>query len=120
MRNFIIRFIINAVALAVAAWAVDGISYGSPRDLLVVALIFGLVNAIIKPIVMLLTCPLVALTLGLFVIVINTLMLWLASWLAGLVGFDFTVAGFLPALWGSLIISAVSIILNIILPENKR
>lgn len=120
MRNFVIRFVINAIALAIAAWAIDGISYGTTTDLLVVALIFGLVNAIIKPIIMLLTCPLVAITLGLFVIVINTLMLWLTSFVANLVGFDFTVAGFFPALWGSLIISAVSIVLNIVLPEDKK
>lgn len=120
MRNFIIRFIINAIALAVAAWAIDGINYGATVDLLFVALIFGLVNALIKPIVSFLTCSLVALTLGLFTIVINALMLWLTGSIAYLLGIDFTVSGFFPALWGSLIISAVSIVLNIVLPDGKK
>lgn len=120
MRNFIIRFVINTAALAVAAWAIDGIEYGSVTDLLLVALVFGLVNALIKPIVSFLTCSLVALTLGLFTIVINALMLWLTGSIAYLLGIDFTVSGFLPALWGSLIVSVVSIVLNVVLPEDKK
>lgn len=120
MRNLIIRLVINAVALGVAAWAIDGINYGGVTDLLLVALIFGLVNALVKPVVSFLTCPLVALTLGLFIIVINALMLWLTGSVARLLGLDFSVTGFLPALWGSLIVSVVSIVLNVVLPEDKK
>lgn len=120
MRNFIIRLIINAIALGVAAWAITGIEVSSLAVLLWVALIFGLVNALIKPIVAFLTCPLVALTLGLFTIVINALMLLLTNYLANQFGLAFTVDSFWSAVWGSLIISIVSIVLNVVLSDDKK
>ena len=120
LRNFVIRVVINAVALAAAAYFVDGINYGTWVDLLLVGAVFGVVNAIIKPIVALLTCPLVALTLGIFILVINALMLWLTSSVASFLGITFSVAGFWPAFWGAIIVSIVSIILSVFLPGDRR
>ena len=118
MIPLLIRLAINAVALAVAAWLLPGIQFG-PGDnnfvaLIVVALIFGLLNAILKPILALLTCPLYILTLGLFTFVMNALILLLTSWIAERIGFDFSVDGFVTALIGAIIISIVSIFANMI------
>jgi putative membrane protein len=117
----LIRLIINAVALLAAAWLVPGIYLSvargarDPHDWLtlgIVALIFGVVNVIIRPIVLLFTLPLTILTLGLFTFVVNALMLILTSWIAQGMGLGFRVDGFVPALLGSLIISVVSFVLN--------
>ncbi len=117
----LIRLIINAVALLVAAWLVPGIYLSvargatKPDDWLtlgIVALIFGVVNVIIRPVVLLFTLPLTILTLGLFTFVVNALMLILTSWIAQGIGLGFRVDGFVPALLGSLIISVVSFVLN--------
>jgi len=122
MSRFLARLIINAVAL----WAaVHGITYeGDWVGLALVALIFGIVNAFIKPLLKLLTCPLIILTLGLFTLVINALMLQLTSWLAGTFNLDFHVDNFGAAFWGGLVISIVSIILSIFLggedPERRE
>ena len=119
MRHLLLRWIINAVALAVAATIVSGIHVdGGWLVLALVALIFGLVNALIRPVVALLTCPLIILTLGLFTLVINAAMLLLASWIAGLLGIGFMVDGFWPAFWGGLVISIVSIILSMLVHEG--
>ena len=121
MRHLLLRWIINAIALAVAATFVSGIHVdGGWLVLALVALIFGLVNALIRPVVALLTCPLIILTLGLFTLVINAVMLLLASWIAGLLGIGFTVDGFWPAFWGGLVISIVSIILSMIVHEGHE
>jgi len=117
------RLIVTALATAVAVWLVPGIHLGSEDrvvTLLLVALIFGLVNAIIKPIVTVVSTCLVVLTLGLFMLVINAGMLMLTSWLAGNFGLGFHVDGFWPALWGSLIISIVGAILGGILGNNHE
>jgi putative membrane protein len=121
MRNLLIRWIINAVALAIAATLVRGIHMnGGWQVLALAALVFGLVNALIRPLVTLLTCPLIILTLGLFTLVINAGMLLLASWLAGIVGLGFTVEGFWPAFWGGLIISIVSAALSLVLKDEHE
>lgn len=117
MRNILLSIVINSLALASAAWLVAGISYGNLGDLLIVAIIFGLVNTLLKPILKLLTCPLMLLTLGLFTFVLNGLLLWLTSSLAGVFGSAFTVDGFWAAFWGALIVSAVSVILSIFLKD---
>jgi putative membrane protein len=120
MRNLLIRWIVNGVALGVAATLVRGIHVdGGWQVLALAALIFGLVNALIRPLVTLLTCPLIILTLGLFTLVVNAGMLLLASWLAGLMGIGFTVEGFWAALWGGLIISMVSATLTMVLREER-
>jgi len=121
MLHFILRLIVNAAALAVAAAILPGIRFGGESaimvNVLVVAFIFGLVNAFIKPVLALLTCPLYILTLGLFTFIMNALMLLLTAWLAGP---RFEVDGFWSALLGSIIISFVSAGLNIVLKEEKK
>ena len=117
MRGFIIRLLVNAAALATAAYFLPGIKYGSLQDLLVVALVFGIVNALIKPIVTLLTCPLVLLTLGLFTLVINALMLLLTNTISKVLNLDFTVEGFTTAFVGGLIITLVSFTINALIKD---
>lgn len=127
--GLVLRLIVNAVALLAAAWIVPGIELSAARGqptanewltLLLVALIFGLVNAIIRPVVVFLTFPITVLTLGLFIFVINALMLILTSWIAAGMGLAFRVNGFVPALLGALIISVVSFIMNRILVDRTR
>lgn len=119
--NFLIRLIITAIALWVAVYFVPGIDYAGPWiHLLGVALIFGLINALVRPILLALTCPLVLLTLGLFIFVLNALMLWLTGYASGLLGIGFSVQGFVPALLGGLVVGIVSTVLNIIVGREKK
>lgn len=112
--HFILRLLATATALWVAEMVVPGITYtGGPLGLLLVALVFGFVNAIVRPVLKLLTCPLVILTLGLFIFVLNALMLWLTSALAQALGVGFTVRGFWAALVGAIIVGVVSMLLNL-------
>ncbi|HEX7050153.1 MAG TPA: phage holin family protein [Longimicrobiales bacterium] len=118
--SFIIRLLITAAALWVAEAIVPGIEY---RDgwlgLLGVALVFGIVNAVIRPILLVLTCPLVLLTLGLFIFVLNAFMLWLTSRLSGALGIDFVVDGFWAAVLGGLVIAIVSTVLNVFVGRKR-
>jgi putative membrane protein len=115
MTKFIIRWAINAVALYVAIWIVPGIVLnGTWTDILWLALIFGLLNALVRPVLKFLTCPLIILTLGLFTIVINTGMLLLTSKIGQTFGFGLTVDGFWQAVLGSLVISLVSVVMSLI------
>ena len=119
---FLIRVLINAVALWVAATLVPGIEVGGQNwivTLLVVAVIFGLVNAVIKPILALLTCPIYILTLGLFTFIVNALMLLLTSSISDALGLNFHVNGFVVALIGSIVISIVSFVLSLVLNEER-
>lgn len=121
MNVILLRWIINAIALWIAVLLVPGIQ--APDDvvpLAITAAIFGLVNALIRPVFSLLTCPLILLTLGLFTLVINALMLWLTSWIAGLLDLGFTVSGFLPALLGAIVVSIVSIVLSEFVQREQR
>ncbi len=113
MRNFFLRLLINALALAAAAHLVPGVSRGSWPDLLLVAFVFGLVNALVGPLLKLLTCPLILLTLGLFLLVINAFLLLITSWAGNLFGLGFYVSGFPAAFWGGLVVSIVSCVLTI-------
>jgi putative membrane protein len=117
----LLSLLVNAVALLVAAWLIPGIHLaaagGHPTTndwvtLVVVALIFGVLNAVIRPILIILSLPLELLTLGLFTFVINAFMLLLTSWIAQGMGFGFRVDGFVSALLGSLIVSVVSFVLS--------
>ena len=115
MQNLIIRLFVNAVALWVAARLVSGIELsGEFGPVLLVAAVFGLVNALLRPLLMLLSIPFVILTLGLFTLVINALMLMLTAALVG----SLSVSGFWAALWGSLLISLVSLLFSLILPDR--
>lgn len=121
--SLIIRLIVNAIALWVATLIVSGVELegGSTQDrvltLLVVAAIFALVNVVVRPIVQLLSLPLYVLTLGLFTFVVNALMLLLTSWIADQFDVPFSVDGFWSAVLGGLVISFVSWILNLLLPD---
>ncbi len=121
MNKFLLRWLINAVALYVAARLVPGIELGDQVPVVLgVALVFGLVNALIRPLLSLLTCPLIILTFGLFTLVINAAMLLLASALSRAVGLDFVVQGFWPAFWGALVVSIVSLIATMLIREDER
>ena len=122
--RLIVRIIVNAIALYVAGLIVSGIGYdfaaGGILGFLLLALIFGVVNAIIRPIVMLLTCPLQILTLGLFTLVVNALMLWLSGWIAQQLNVGFRVDGFIAAFLGALSISIVSFVLSLVFRDGDR
>jgi putative membrane protein len=121
--GLIVRLLVNAVALWIATLVVDGINVdasttsGEVLTILAVAALFGVVNLFVKPIVKLLSLPLYILTLGLFTFVVNALMLLLTSWVAGLLGVPFDVDGFWNAVLGALVISVVSWLLNVLLPD---
>ncbi|GAA1358840.1 phage holin family protein [Streptomyces beijiangensis] len=125
MKNFVVKTVANAAALLVAIWLIKGITLtgdstgGKILTLVIVALVFGLVNFLVKPIVKLLTLPLFILTLGLITLVVNALMLMLTSWLADKLSLDFHVDGFWSAVLGGLIIAIVSWAMHIILPDDK-
>ncbi|MFF7447637.1 MULTISPECIES: phage holin family protein [unclassified Streptomyces] len=124
MKNFVVKTIANAGALAVAVWLLDKITLTGDSTgkkiatLILVALIFGVVNFLVKPVVQLFSLPLLILTLGLFTLVVNALMLLLTSWLADKVDLSFHVDGFWTAVLGGLIISIVSWALNVVLPDG--
>ncbi|WNM36324.1 phage holin family protein [Streptomyces sp. Li-HN-5-11] len=124
MKNFVVKTIANAGALAVAVWLLDKITLtgdGAAKKagtLIVVALVFGLVNFLVKPILKVLTFPLFILTLGLITLVVNALMLLLTSWVCGKLQLSFHVEGFWTAVLGGLIISVVSWALHMILPDE--
>ena len=121
--RILIHWFITAVALVIAAWLVPGIRV--EREAWTVfagmAIILGLVNAIVRPLLKLMSCPLIILTLGLFVLVINGITLWLAAGIAVRVfHVGFYVDGFVPAFLGALIVSIVSVILTAVLAPNRR
>jgi putative membrane protein len=120
MRNVVIRWLINTLAIYLAIRWVHGIHFdGSPVQLVVVAALFGLVNAILRPILTVLTCPLVLLTLGLFTFVINALMLMFTARLSQHFGLGLSVDGFWPAFWAGLLIGVVSLVLSMVLGDHK-
>ncbi|SDS94483.1 putative membrane protein [Nocardioides scoriae] len=116
----------NALALGAAVWLLDGITLASSSDselaleLVVVGAIFGLVNAVVRPVVRLLSLPLIILTLGLFWVVVNAAMLLLTSAIADGVGLGFRVDGFVTALLGSVVISVALLLLDVVLPDPDR
>ena len=121
MGKFLLRWLVNALGLYIAARIVHGIDLGDNVGVVLgVALVFGLVNALIRPLLKLLTCPLIILTLGLFTLVINAVLLLLTSALSRAVGLTFTVDGFWPAFWGGLVISLVSLVVTLLLHEEDR
>ncbi|MFC8268174.1 phage holin family protein [Streptomyces cinereoruber] len=124
MMNFVVKTLANAGALGVAIWLLQDITLTGESTgkkvlaLILVALVFGLVNFLVKPVVQLFTLPLFVLTLGLFTLVVNALMLLLTSWLADKLDLSFHVEGFWTAVLGGLIISVVSWALNVVLPDR--
>jgi len=121
MRRALLRWVINAVAVWAAIVIVPGLSAEDEWTVyLWVALILGLVNALIAPVLKLLTCPLILLTLGLFTLVINGAMLWLAGVISREVGLGFYVRDLWAAILGSLVISAVSSVLSMLTGANRE
>ncbi len=119
--RFLIRLLINAAALWAAAWLIPGIAYeGGWLGLVLVALVFGVLNAFIRPILGLLTCPLQILTLGLFTLVLNAIMLLLTSSISGALGLEFHVRTFGAAFWGALVVSIVSFLLTLFVKDEER
>lgn len=112
---FLIRLLVNAAALWVATQVVPGVSYaGGPVPMLGVALVFGVLNASLRPVAKILTFPLIIVTLGIFALVINGLMLWLTSSLSSALGLGFHVSGFWAAFWGGLVVSLASMMLSML------
>jgi putative membrane protein len=121
MTKFLLRWVINAVAFYLAVRFVPGITLGGGwLGILWLALIFGLINAFLRPILQFLTCPLIILTLGLFTLLINTFLFWLTAEIGGLFGIQITIAGFWPALLGGIVVSVVSMVLSMILKEELK
>ena len=115
---FWVRWLVNAAALWVATRIVPGVTYiGGWLPFLGVALIFGVVNAFIRPIAKVLTFPIIILTLGIFALVVNGLMLWLTSALSDALDLGFHVRGFWAAFFGALVVSIVSTLLSMLITE---
>jgi putative membrane protein len=121
--RFVVRILITAAALAVAAWLIDGIRFTGPRHgmdeiqekilpLLLVAAILSLINSFVRPILTILSIPFIIVTLGLFLLVINAGMLLLTDWLADALDIGFRVTGFWPAVGGAIVITVVTWILD--------
>ena len=128
MKSIVIKILVNGVALWVAAFVLKGIRFGGDGaalskqvvTILVVAVIFGLINALIKPVLKFFALPFIIVTLGLFSLVINALMLQLTSWFAGKFNLAFQVDHFFwDAVLGAIIITFVSMILHLILPDGE-
>lgn len=116
--TFLVRLLVNAAALWVATRIVPGVTYnGDVLPFLGVAIVFGVVNAIIRPAAKILTFPLIIVTLGLFALVVNGLMLWLTAALSGALGLGFRVGGFWSAVFGALVVSIVSTILSLLVAD---
>ena len=113
--NRVIGILVNAIALWVAVQIVPGLDFvGEIWKLLVVAVIFGLINAFIKPILVIFSLPITVMTLGLFLLVINALLLMLTGWISGQLDLGFTVADFWAALLGSIVISLAGMLLSFV------
>lgn len=128
MANYALRIGVNAVALWLTALVVPGIQLGetaaSPANriltIVLVAVVFGVVNAFVKPIVTFFSLPFVVLTLGLFLIVVNAAMLAITAWLAGILGLDFSIGSFFwDAILGAIVLSFVSMLLAMLVPERS-
>lgn len=118
---FLTRLIVNALALWVATRIVPGVTYtGGVVPILGVALVFGVVNATLRPLLKILTFPIILITLGIFALVINGLMLMLTSALSDALGLGFHVTGFWSAFWGALVVSIVSMLLSMFISDSSR
>ena len=121
----VIQLLINAAALYVAVLVVDGLDFDFDREgawveFILVALIFGLVNTFLKPILRLLTLPITMVTLGLFLLVLNALLLLLVGWISTELSLGLMVDGFVPALLGSIVISIVGFLLSMVIGAGRK
>lgn len=114
MREFLLRWLVTTLALYITVLVVPGIAFDEAQGawrLILVALVFGGVNALLRPLLTILACPLILLTFGLFFLVVNALLLLITSWASLRFGLGFTVDGFWPAFWGGLVVSIASTML---------
>lgn len=119
MVRFLLHLLISAAALWCAVRLVPGIGFaGGPLALLGVALVFGVLNAFVRPVLKLLSCPILILTLGLFTFVLNAVVLWMTAALSTALGLRFEAPLFGPAFLGALVVSLVSTVLSLILPDD--
>jgi putative membrane protein len=121
----VIQLLINAAALYVAQLIIDGVDFDFSQpnawlEFAIVALIFGLVNTFLKPVLRLLTLPITVVTLGLFLLVLNALLLLLVGWISTELSLGFTVDGFLPAVLGAIVISIVGLLLSMVIGAGRR
>jgi putative membrane protein len=110
---FLVHWAVMTLLLWITSHVFKGVTYTSAGALWVAALLLGLVNAVVRPILIVLTLPLTIITLGLFLLVINALMLMFTAWIAGGLGIGFHVDGFWTALWGSIVITVVNWFIDI-------
>lgn len=121
MPSLILHWLLNAAALWTAAYLLLGLDFtGGPVDLLLVAAVFGIVNSLLRPILTILTCPLIVVTLGLFTLVINAVMLLVTGWLSARWDLGFTVSGFWAAFWGGLVVGVVSLAVSLAVRGEQR
>jgi putative membrane protein len=119
--GFFARLLVNAAALWVATRVVPGVTYsGEWLPFFGVALVFGVLNATLRPLTKILTFPLIIVTLGVFALVVNGLMLWLTSSISESLGLGFHVSGFWPAFWGALVVSIVSLLLSMFVKDGSK
>ncbi len=127
VKNFLIRVVVNGLALWVAALVIPGINLANGDSswtnklltVLFVALVFGVINAFIKPVVRLFSLPFIVLTLGLFTFIVNAFMLQITEWICDWLNLDFTIDDFFwDAVLGAIVITFVSWVLNLVLPED--
>ena len=120
MRSVLMHWLFNAAALWVAAYFLTGLDFnGTIVQLLLVAAVFGVVNSLLRPLLTVLTCPLIVLTLGIFTLVINALMLLVTGWLSTRWELGFSVNGFWPAFWGGLVVGLVSLLLSLLFGPKR-
>ncbi len=118
--SLLLHWLVNAAALWVATRLIPGLSFdGGPLQLLMVAAVFGIVNSLLRPILTVLTCPLIVITLGLFTLVINAVMLLLTGWFSVRWNLGFVVGGFWPAFWGGLVVGLVSLVLSMVVERGE-
>jgi putative membrane protein len=121
MTKFFLRWAITVIAIYASVMIVPGINFvGGWTGMLWLALIMGLLNALVRPLLKFLTCPLIILTLGLFTLVINTIIFWLTSIIGQSFGIGIMVDGFWSAFLGGLVVSVVSIILSLVLRDELK
>jgi len=122
--KLVVRLVVSAAALGVATWLISGIRLGGESTgekiltLLGVAVVFGLVNAILKPIVTLIGLPFYILSLGVLYLVVNGLLFWFSGWIAEEIGLEFEVEGFWSGFLGAIVVAVVSWVLNVVIPDG--
>ena len=122
MKSFLTRVLINALAIAATTWLLPGITIGGNKiwTVILVAVVFGVINATIKPIFSFVTCGFYVITLGLFTFIANALMLWITQYVASWLGLQFSIDTFWTAIIGAIIISIVSFFLSMVFGKEDR